>query len=97
MSAVAEQLRNRPMTADPVQFVQDAIAPLFTYNSKHEQATLEEIKEHHVPKYFAPDYTHTFNLTEDADLNCKFAVVLLLDVAGSPTLSAGTCFADASR
>ncbi|KAK9896228.1 hypothetical protein P389DRAFT_76340 [Cystobasidium minutum MCA 4210] len=69
MSAVAEQLRNRPMTADPVQFVQDAIAPLFTYNSKHEQATLEEIKEHHVPKYFAPDYTHTFNLTEDADLN----------------------------
>lgn len=66
-SAALQALIAQPLSADPVQFVQDALTPLFTYNSKHHTLSLSDVLEHHVPRYFAPHYRHSFNLTE-ADL-----------------------------
>ena len=52
----------QPLSADPVQFVQDAITPFFTYNAKHDTLPLDDVLEFHVPRYFAPQYRHNFNL-----------------------------------
>lgn len=70
-TAAIDLLKNQPLTADPVQFVQDAIAPLFNYNPKHDQVTLDDVMEYHVPRYFSPGYRHVFNLIE-ADIEGKW-------------------------
>lgn len=61
-STAVQALMTQPLSADPVQFVQDAITPFFTYNPKHDTVPLDDVLEFHVPRYFAPQYRHNFNL-----------------------------------
>jgi hypothetical protein len=59
-----EALKKHPLSADPAQFIQDAITPMFTYNPKHDVLSLDDIEEYHMPRYFAPHYKYMLNCDE---------------------------------
>lgn len=74
-AAAVHALKSQPISADPGQFVQDALTPLYTFNAKHDTVTLDDVLEHHVPRYFSPHFKHSFNLN-DADIHSELLALV---------------------
>merc|ERR1712093_23940 len=66
-AAAIKGLQTRPLPVDPIEFVEQALSSIITYHPRHDPFALQDVADHHVPRFFSKDYRHRSN-NQDTDL-----------------------------
>lgn len=96
-----EKLRSLEPPQDPVEFALRALEPLMSYHAKNDSLTMQDLAEHHVPRYFSLHYVHQVNchvLDLQGERRCRLRVTSAQSPSERSTqlfincrLSRGTC------
>ncbi|KAL7008888.1 hypothetical protein EMMF5_001635 [Cystobasidiomycetes sp. EMM_F5] len=70
-NAAVEKLKAIAIPSDPVEFIEQAYTPIMTWNPKRDDVTLDDLKTHHIPRFFAQNYVHRHNITVFDSIDSK--------------------------